>query len=62
MQPVKVEAFCDCGGLYCVREAIASNPLRPMLPKFKHECSACGDEWIADVAYPTMLFEEIDHA
>ena len=57
VKPVKIEAVCDCGGIYEINSNVV---LATYPPQYQYKCNKCGEITTSTEIYPKILHEKIE--
>lgn len=57
VKPVKIEAVCDCGGIYKMNPNVV---LAIYPPQYSYQCNKCGKTTTSTEIYPKILHEKIE--
>ena len=57
VKPIKIEAVCDCGGVYEMNSNVV---LTTYPPKYQYKCNKCGKITTSSEIYPKILHEKIE--
>ena len=58
VKPIKIEAVCDCGGVYEMNSNLVLNTYPP---QYQYKCNKCGKTTTSTEIYPKILHEEIQN-